>query len=102
VSRSGDYYMFEDSDSDEDVDLAPSRPPEEETETMGHATGPDPLQMLNYAVMNDNIKATVHDIKAVNERSESELGSEFASPGQTRLSMMQLAQRVSLTTISNH
>ena len=49
VTRSGDYYMFEGSDSDEDdIDiLAPSRPSEEEVETMGHATGPDPLQVKN-------------------------------------------------------
>ena len=49
MTRSGDYYMFEGSDSDEDdIDiLAPSRPSEEEVETMGHATGPDPLQVKN-------------------------------------------------------
>ena len=50
--------------------------------------------MLNYAVMVDDIKTAVEDIKAVNERSESERGSEYASPGQGRLSLLQLAQRV--------
>ncbi|GAU96230.1 hypothetical protein RvY_07704-3 [Ramazzottius varieornatus] len=102
VSRSGDYYMFEGSDSDEEEDinvLAPSRPPEtedadpaEKADKTVHAQGPDPLQMLNYAVMMDNIKATVQDIRAVNEMNESERGSEFSSP-QNRLSMLDIHRR---------
>ena len=97
-----DCYMFEgDMFKEDDIDvLAPSRPsepyqdvdPAVAADKTVQPSGPDPLQMLNYAVMMDNIKATVQDIKAVNERHESERGSEFSSP-QNRASLLDIHRR---------